>query len=126
MSLRSPLGRVLGLGAAGDGPGHWWQQRVSAVGLVLLGLWFVFSLLGVDAGDRAAVLAFVAAPLNAALLVLLVLTAAWHSQLGTRVVVEDYTAGAVKVSLLIAVQFVHVVAAAVGVLAVLRIASGGH
>ncbi len=124
MSLRTPLGRVLGLGSAGDGPGHWWQQRVSAAGLALLGLWLMVSLLAVDGGDLAAVRAWIAAPLNAALLVVLVLTAAWHSQLGLRVIVEDYTDGAVKVAMLVGLQFVHAVAAAVGVLAVLRIATG--
>jgi succinate dehydrogenase / fumarate reductase, membrane anchor subunit len=38
MSLRSPVGRVLGLGSAGEGSGHWWTQRVTSVALVLLGL----------------------------------------------------------------------------------------
>ncbi|MEJ2514772.1 MAG: succinate dehydrogenase, hydrophobic membrane anchor protein [Gammaproteobacteria bacterium] len=124
MSLRTPLGRVLGLGSAGDGPGHWWQQRVSAVGLALLGLWFLVSVLTLGGGDLAAVQGWIAAPLHAALLSVLVLTAAWHSQLGLRVIVEDYTDGAVKVALIVGLQFVHAVAAAVGVLAVLRIATG--
>ena len=45
MSMRSPIGRVLGLGAAKEGVSHWWSQRVTSVALVLLGLWFVSSLL---------------------------------------------------------------------------------
>lgn len=126
MSLRTPLSRALGLGSAGDGTAHWWQQRVTAVGLVLLGLWFAFSLLGADLGDRAALVAWIGQPLTAALLILLVLTAAWHSQLGTRVIAEDYVHGAFKVPLLIALQFIHAIAAAVGVLAVLQIAIGGR
>lgn len=125
MNLRTPLGRALGLGAAGKGTEHWWQQRVTAVALALLGLWFVFGIVGMDLGDRAALAAWAARPLNAALLVLLVLTAAWHSKLGTRVIVEDYVTGASKVPLLVALQFVHAVAAAVGVIAVLQIAIGG-
>jgi succinate dehydrogenase / fumarate reductase membrane anchor subunit len=126
MSLRTPLGRALGLGSAGDGTAHWWQQRVTAVALALLGLWFAFSLIGADLGDRAALLGWIGQPLNAALLVLLVLTAAWHSQLGTRVIAEDYVHGAFKVPLLIALQFIHAIAAAVGVVAVLQIAIGGR
>ena len=126
MSLRSPLGRALGLGAAGTGTQHWWQQRVTAVALALFGIWFVICLVSLDLSDRAALLAWFARPLNAALLALLVLAAAWHSQLGVRVIVEDYVHGASKVSLLVALQFVHALAAAVGVIAVLQIASGGR
>lgn len=126
MSLRSPLGRALGLGAAGNGTEHWWQQRVTAVALALLGLWLAVCLLGLDLGDRVALLAWAARPLNAALLVVLVLTAAWHSKLGTRVIVEDYVRGALKVPTLVALQFVHALAAAVGVIAVLQIAIGGR
>jgi succinate dehydrogenase / fumarate reductase, membrane anchor subunit len=126
MSLRSPLGRALGLGAAGNGTAHWWQQRVTAVALALLGAWFAICLLGLELGDRAALLGWIGQPLNAALLALLVLTAAWHSLLGTRVIVEDYVKGALKVPLLMALQFVHAIAAAVGVVAVLQIAVGGR
>ena len=126
MSLRSPLGRALGLGAAGGGTQHWWQQRITAVALALLGAWFAISLLGIELGERAALLAWIARPLNAALLAVLVLTAAWHSQLGTRVIVEDYIHGALKVPVLVALQFLHAIAAAVGVVAVLQIAIGGR
>ena len=126
MSLRSPLGRALGLGAAGNGTQHWWQQRVTAVALALLGGWFAIGLLSLELADRAAVVAWAARPLNAAMLALLVLTAAWHSQLGTRVIVEDYVKGALKVPLLVALQFLHAVAAMVGVVAILQIAIGGR
>jgi succinate dehydrogenase / fumarate reductase, membrane anchor subunit len=125
MNLRTPLGRALGLGAAGNGTEHWWQQRITAVALALLGLWFAICLLGLDLGDRAVLAGWIARPLNAALLAVLVLTAAWHSLLGVRVVVEDYVHGALKVPLLVALQFLHAIAAAVGVVAVLQIATGG-
>jgi len=126
MSLRTPLGRALGLGAAGKGTQHWWQQRVTAVALALLGAWFAICLLGLELADRSAVVAWGAQPLNAALLALLVLTAAWHSQLGTRVIVEDYVKGALKIPLLVTLQFLHAAAAMVGIVAILQIAIGGR
>jgi succinate dehydrogenase / fumarate reductase, membrane anchor subunit len=126
VSLRSPLGRALGHGASATGAEHWWQQRVTAVALALLGLWLVVALLGLELGNRAALLAWIGRPLNAALLVVLILTAARHSLLGTRVVVEDYVHGTAKVPLLMALQFLHVIFAAVGVVAVLQIAIGGR
>ena len=90
MSLRSPLGKVLGLGAAKEGAGHWWSQRVSAVGLVLLAPWFLLSLISLGDLSYAPVVAWVASPLNTVLLSLLVATVTYHSQLGLQVVVEDY------------------------------------
>jgi succinate dehydrogenase / fumarate reductase, membrane anchor subunit len=126
VSLRSTLGRVLGPGAAGTGVGPWWQQRVTAVALALLGAWFVIALLGADLGDRAALADWLGRPLNAALMTLLVLTAAWHSHLGTRVIVEDYTKGGSKLVLLLALQFMHALAATLGVVAILQIAIGGR
>lgn len=125
MSLRSPLSKVLGLGAAGDGPGHWWAQRVSAVGTALLGLWFAVGITGVDLSDRADVADWVAQPINSVLLVLLLGCTTYHSNLGARVVVEDYSRGWSKVAGLVVVQFVHVVVAGIGIVAVLRMALGG-
>ena len=125
MSLRSPIGRVLGLGAANHGVGHWWSQRVTSVALVILGLWFVSALLRLGAFDFVSVTAWIAKPINAVLLVLLVATAVYHSQLGVQVVVEDYVAhkGA-KIVTMLALNFLHVALAALGIFAILKIAFG--
>jgi succinate dehydrogenase / fumarate reductase membrane anchor subunit len=125
MSLRSPLRRVLGLGSARGGSSHWYAQRVTAVALVLLALWFVVSLaLQADASYEQ-VTGWLRMPLNSALALLLVVVAAWHAVLGLQVIVEDYVAEKGKRMLvLIAIKFAFVVAAVVGVLAVLRIAFG--
>jgi succinate dehydrogenase / fumarate reductase, membrane anchor subunit len=125
MSLRSPVGRVLGLGSAGEGVGHWWTQRVSSVALVLLGLWFVFSLTRMPDLGYGAVTAWMASPVNAVLLSLLIGTMVYHSMLGVQVVVEDYVShhGAKIVTVLV-LNFLHYVLAALGIFAVLRIALG--
>ena len=94
MSLRSPVGRVLGLGSAKEGVSHWWSQRVTAVGLVLLGLWFACSLLQLGSFDHGAVVAWIGTPTHAVLLSLLIGTAAYHSQLGVQVVVSQATIAA--------------------------------
>ena len=125
MSLRSPLGRVLGLGSARGGSSHWYAQRVTAVALVLLALWFVVSLASLDGASYGEVFGWLQRPLNSALALLLVVVAAWHAVLGLQVVVEDYVADkGTRVVVLIAIKFAFVVAAVVGVLAVLRIAFG--
>jgi len=125
MSLRSPMGRVLGLGSAKEGVGHWWMQRVSAVALVVLGLWFVSALLRLGDFSHAVVLGWIALPLNAVLLSLLIGTAVYHSQLGVQVVVEDYvTHHGLKVVTMLLLTFVHIVLAALGIFSVLRIAFG--
>lgn len=125
MSLRSPVGRVLGLGSAGEGVGHWWAQRVSSVALALLGLWFVFALLRMPDLGYVTVTAWMASPFNAVLLSLLIGTMVYHSMLGVQVVVEDYVShhGAKIVTLLL-LNFFHYVLAALGIFAVLRIAFG--
>jgi len=126
MSLRSPLGRVLGLGAAKEGVHHWWMQRLTSVALVPLAVWFVVSLLTLPVLDHAAVVAWMRQSWTALLLILFVLVACRHSQLGVRVVVEDYVhAVGLKTLTLVLVSFVHVLLAAAGVLAVLRVAFGG-
>ncbi|MGD9597306.1 MAG: succinate dehydrogenase, hydrophobic membrane anchor protein [Steroidobacteraceae bacterium] len=123
MSLRTPLGRVLGLGSAHEGVHHWVVQRVSAVALVVLTVWFVLSLVRLPLGDHAQVTAWMADGIHPVLLALLVLTGAWHSKLGVQVVIEDYVHQRhAKMALLIVNTFAHVLVAAAAVLAVLRVA----
>jgi succinate dehydrogenase / fumarate reductase membrane anchor subunit len=90
MSLRSPLRNVTHLGSARGGASHWYAQRVTAVALVLLGLWLVVSLATFGGVSHERVVAWLSSPVAAALAVLLVLTAAWHAVLGLQVVIEDY------------------------------------
>ncbi len=126
MSLRSPLGEVLGFGAAKEGVHHWWVQRLTAVALVPLAIWFVVSLLSLPALDYPTVSAWMKQDWTAVLLILFVLTATRHSQLGVRVVIEDYAAGRGTRTLLLTLStYLHVLAAAAGVFAILKVALGG-
>jgi len=127
MSLRSPLGKVLGLGAAKEGAGHWWAQRVSAVALVLLTPWFLLALMAIGDLSYANVVAWIAAPMNTVLLSLLVLTVTYHAQLGLQVVVEDYVAGkGTRMVTMLVINFGLIVLGLLGVFSVLRIAFAAH
>jgi succinate dehydrogenase / fumarate reductase membrane anchor subunit len=126
MSLRSPISRVTGLGTAKEGVGHWWSQRVTSVALLLLGMWFVASLLRMPTFSHEFVTTWIAMPLNAVLLLLLIGTLVYHSKLGVQVVVEDYVhPHGLKIVTLLLLTFAHVGLAALAVFAVLRIAFGG-
>ena len=125
MSLRSPLGRVLGLGSAKDGTEHWWGQRVTAVALLLLGLWFVVSLIGLESFTYLDVIRFVGQPLNGILLALFCITVTYHSYLGVRVVIEDYVhTHGLKLVALIASKFGHVFIGVATLYAILSIGLG--
>jgi succinate dehydrogenase / fumarate reductase membrane anchor subunit len=125
VSLRSPLGAALGHGSAKSGSGHWYAQRVSAVALVVLGLWYLGSLLSLGDPSHSAVVRWLQSPLQAALCALLVLASAYHAWLGLQVVIEDYVGHkGVRLVALVVTKFVYIVAAVVGTLAVLRIAAG--
>ena len=125
MSLRSPLRRVTYLGSAKGGSSHWYAQRVTALALVLLGLWLFVSLATMGGASHEHVVAWLSLPVAAALAVLLVLVAAWHALLGLQVVIEDYVGEKGKrTAVLLIVKFAFAVAAVIGVLAVLRIAFG--
>lgn len=121
MSYRSPLGHARGHGSAKEGTHHFWVQRVSAIALIPLTLWFVFSLARLPAGYEA-VRWWVHAPSVALALGLFICCALYHSMLGVQVVIEDYVAGeAAKLTALVFSKFAHVVAAVAAVFALLRI-----
>jgi len=122
MTLRSPLGQVLGQGAAKEGVHHWWVQRLTSIALVPLTIWFVVAILSLPDLSYDTVTRWIGHALTALLLILLVLTAAWHSQLGLRVIIEDYAhdRGA-RTAMLILSTFAHVLLGGAATLAVLQI-----
>ena len=126
VSLRSPLSRARGLGSAKDGVHHWIWQRLTAVALVPLTLWFVSSLVLMTGSDHASVTAWIARPHVAVLLPIFLATLLHHSQLGLQVVIEDYVHTRwINLSALLLAKFAHVLLAAAGIFAVLKIALGG-
>ncbi len=125
MSLRTPLGNVLGLGSAKEGTGHFWGQRLSGIGLLVLGLWFAFAMLVMPGFAHADALAFIGAPLNGVLLLLLVVAMSYHSTLGVQVVIEDYVHGhGLKLAALIISRFVHTFLAVAAIYAIIKIGLG--
>ena len=126
MGFRTPLARARGLGSAREGAGHWWAQRLTAIALVPLCLWFVAGILGLIGAGHGAALAWIASPLNAVLLVLLLLAVFHHGQLGLQVVIEDYVHTEwCKIALIVAVKFASLVLGLAAVFAVARIALAG-
>ncbi|MEM1261832.1 MAG: succinate dehydrogenase, hydrophobic membrane anchor protein [Pseudomonadota bacterium] len=123
--LRTPLSRVLGLGSAKDGTSHWWAQRVSAIAIGPLLLWFGLAMLTLPDYSYASVAAFVATPIVTVLLLLLTGTALYHAKLGLQVVIEDYVHGALKVVALIGINFAVVALAVAALVSILRVALGG-
>lgn len=124
--MRSMLGRARGLGAAKSGTSHWWAQRVTAMALVLLSVWFIFSAIHLAGQPRAAVAAWAGGPVSAALLLGLVLATFHHMQLGLQVVIEDYVhAERCRMVSLLAMRAVVALLALIAVVAVLKLAFAG-
>jgi succinate dehydrogenase / fumarate reductase, membrane anchor subunit len=88
--MRSELGRVRGLGSAKEGAHHWWRQRVTAFGNLVLILWLIFSLLRLPDLGYDTVHAWLQSPLAAVPMALIVLNTFWHFRMGLQVVIEDY------------------------------------
>jgi succinate dehydrogenase / fumarate reductase membrane anchor subunit len=124
--LRSTLGRVRGLGSAKEGVAHWWAQRLTAIALIPLTLWFVISIISLAGADHAAVAKWVARPVPAVLLLLLIAATFHHTQLGVQVVIEDYVdAEGARLALVLLVKAAALVLAAAAGFAVLSLAFGG-
>jgi succinate dehydrogenase / fumarate reductase membrane anchor subunit len=123
LNLVTPLNRVLGLGSAKAGAEHWWMQRLTAVALLPLGLWFAINVLLLEDFAYATVVDWVQRPLTSIMLILTVLAVSYHSFLGVQVVIEDYLHTTIlKIAALIASAFAHFGLAVATLFAILQIA----
>jgi len=123
--FRTPLSRARGLGSAKEGVHHWWMQRVTAIALIPLVVWFAISLVMLTGADFAVVRAWIGSPLVMVLLTLTIGVGLYHGQLGLQVVWEDYTEGALRVFLILFTKFIAVLFGLGAILAIMRIGFGG-
>jgi succinate dehydrogenase / fumarate reductase membrane anchor subunit len=125
MSMRTPLGRVRGLGSARSGTDHFWKQRLTAVANVPLTIAFVLILLSLLGADRATTVATLGSPLVAIAMLLFVLSGVIHMRIGMQVIIEDYLHNeGVKIAALIANTFFAVLIGAAAIFAILKMSFG--
>ncbi len=122
---RSPLARAGGLGSTKEGVEHWWRERVTAVALVPLTLWFATSIIAHSGSDYAVFVTWLKTPSAALMMVLLLIVLFYHTALGLQVIIEDYVHSAAKIPALVLIRLGCFALAAAGILAVLRIVFGG-
>jgi len=120
--MRSPLGRARGLGSARAGAAHWWAERITALALVPLSLWFLCAVVRLLGASRQDVVSWMAGPLPIVLMIALVIATFHHLQLGLRVVIEDYvTSDAARIGGVLLVKGLSVLLAIACIVSVLRI-----
>ena len=126
MSMINPLAKVRGLGSAKNGTHHWIAQRMTAVALVPLTLWFVISLIGLIGAELAAVQAWLSSPFNAVMMILTLVAGFHHAQLGLQVVIEDYIHGhGAKIAAMWIAKGAAYFFGAAAVFSVIKLAIGG-
>lgn len=126
MAMRTTLGRVRGMGSAKDGTHHFFAQRLTAIALVPLTLWFVYSVIGLIGRDNAAAHEWASHQVNACGLIALVIATFHHAQLGLQTVIEDYVhEEGTKFVTLIGMKLVCAAFAIAGIVAVIKLAFGG-
>lgn len=125
MSLQTPVARARGLGSAKGGVQHWWAQRLTAVALVPLSLWFIYSLVVVTGAEYAMVISWLKNTLNAVLMLLFICSLYYHTALGLQVIIEDYIESEwQKISCLILLRFLVWLAGLSAAVAILKIYLG--
>lgn len=122
MAFESPLAKAKGLGSAKQGTHYWWRQRLTAIALVPLSLWFVTSMVSMVAVDHSSVMIWLSSPLSAISMILFIIALFYHTQLGLQVIIEDYIHSEwQKVADIILVKLLAFIAGLASVLAVFKI-----
>ncbi len=126
MKLQTPLGRVRGLGSAKEGVEHFWEQRLTALALIPLSMWFVMAMVGLIGAPYAQFQAFFASPGNATMMILTIGVTFYHLVLGVQVVVEDYVhTESAKMPAIIGIKMAGALLGVFSVVSVLKIGLGG-
>lgn len=126
MDFRTPLAKARGLGSAKSGFHHWWNQRISAIALIPLSLWFGFSLLLLPGANYTEVVDWIRLPWNAVLLISFIVSSFYHAFLGVQVVVEDYIhIEWLKIGSILATKLLLMFLALLSVVAVLKVVLSG-
>jgi len=126
INRRTPLKQVKGLGSAKEGTSHFWAQRLSAMALVPLILWLCFSIASLPGMDYVTLREWLSHPFTAIMMILLIVTAFFHSRLGLQEVAIDYIGGhAARTVAFVAITFLAAILAVTGVFSVMRIAFAG-
>lgn len=124
--MRTPLGRVRGLGAARSGTHHFFLQRVTGAANLLLTIAFIAIVISVAGDSYASMRATLANPVISVILLLTLLSVTTHMRLGMQVVIEDYVHGeGTKVLCIIANTFFTVALGIAGAFAIIKISLGG-
>ncbi len=125
LSLRTPLSKVKGLGAAKEGVSHWWNQRLTSIALIPLALWFSFSIALIAVADYATVISWIASPFTTSLMILSICIGFYHGYLGLQVIIEDYISHEpLKITMLIGIGLLAILFATLGVVSLLKISFG--
>jgi len=125
MSIRTPLGRVRGLGSAKSGTEHFWHQRLTALANVPLTIFFIIILVALLGRSHATAIQTLGSPLVAIVMLLFIGSVTYHMKIGMQVVIEDYVHDETwKFAALIANTFFAIVIAAAAAYAILKLSSG--
>ena len=122
MGSGTELGRVRGLGSSNEGAHHWWQQRLTAGGNLVLMLWLFASLARLPQHDYATMQLWLSSPLAAVPMILLVASTFYHFRMGLQVLIEDYAHGAMRAALMVLLTFFTLGAATIAIFSILKIA----
>ena len=126
MALQTPIGRARGLGAAREGTRRWMAERLTGIASLILVLWFVFSAMALSGADYHEVRAWLGSPVAASLMVLLILSVFYHTQLGLQVVIEDYQRDERRIVAMVALNLFTAAVAGTAIFAILKIAFGAN
>lgn len=124
--LQTPLAKVRGTGTAKDGTGHFFAQRLTAIALIPLSLWFCISIAALPEANYATVVAWLQSPFNSVMLGLSLFAGFYHLQLGLQVIIEDYIGNKdIRLFSIIAVKLFSVFFAALAIFSIIKVSVGG-